>query len=420
MARQFKDNARRSRLGTVRFRTASKYRPACRPLLTLSDSGAFDPAPRIPYRMSSFVSRGAVLASARLLNQALALLSPLLLVRLLEISEYGRYRQFMATAMFITSLAGFALSANLNYLIARSPERAVGGHHQHLPAHAGRERGERAHRRARSRTGSSRRKSPTLGCCSPCTCSCSSISRCWCRTGWRIGKSVQVMGYTLADDGLAPRHAARRHVTGCATSRLIFVTIVCAEALKNLWIYVWLRATRPAGVPLGSRGDARADPPGRAARRRLGALQDQRLRQGGGRQADGPRATGYLHHGRLPGAAGQHRAGRAGGRDLPRHGEALAEGSGAGPAAVEARAGADLRRHLPGLAAAHVFRRAAGAPAVHRRLRRGDALLPGVPAADGAAVLPVLDAAAQRRGQRLVRARQSHRARSSTPRSSSR
>ena len=73
--------------------------------------------------MSSFVSRGAVLASARLLNQGLALLSPLMLVRLLEISEYGRYRQFMATAMFITSLAGFALSANLNYLIARSPER---------------------------------------------------------------------------------------------------------------------------------------------------------------------------------------------------------------------------------------------------------------------------------------------------------
>ena len=55
-----------------------------------------------------------MLASARLLNQALALLSPLLLVRLLEIAEYGRYRQFMATAMFITSLAGFALSSRIS------------------------------------------------------------------------------------------------------------------------------------------------------------------------------------------------------------------------------------------------------------------------------------------------------------------
>src|SRR5262245_56723443 len=75
--------------------------------------------------MSSFISRGAVLASARLLNQALALLSPLLLVRLLDIVEYGRYRQFMSVAMLVTSIGGFALTANLTYLLARSPERAA-------------------------------------------------------------------------------------------------------------------------------------------------------------------------------------------------------------------------------------------------------------------------------------------------------
>ena len=77
------------------------------------------------HRMSSFISRGAVLASARLLNQALALLSPLLLVRLLDIVEYGRYRQFMSVAMLVTSIGGFALTANLTYLLARSPERAA-------------------------------------------------------------------------------------------------------------------------------------------------------------------------------------------------------------------------------------------------------------------------------------------------------
>src|SRR5690554_3245762 len=75
--------------------------------------------------MSSFVSRGVVLATARLLNQALALLSPLLLVRLLDIVEYGRYRQFMAIAMLVTALGGFALTANLTYLLSRSPERAA-------------------------------------------------------------------------------------------------------------------------------------------------------------------------------------------------------------------------------------------------------------------------------------------------------
>lgn len=66
-----------------------------------------------------------MLASARLLNQALALISPMLLVRLLDIVEYGRYRQFMSTAMLVASLGGFALAANLNYLLARSPERAA-------------------------------------------------------------------------------------------------------------------------------------------------------------------------------------------------------------------------------------------------------------------------------------------------------
>src|SRR5678815_4271894 len=75
--------------------------------------------------MSSFASRGAVLASARLLNQALALLSPLLLVRLLDIVEYGRYRQFMSVAMLVTSIGGFALTANLTYLLARTPGRAA-------------------------------------------------------------------------------------------------------------------------------------------------------------------------------------------------------------------------------------------------------------------------------------------------------
>jgi len=65
-----------------------------------------------------------VLASARLLNQALAMLSPLLLVRLLDIVEYGRYRQFISTAGLVTSLGGFALAANLNYLIARTPDRS--------------------------------------------------------------------------------------------------------------------------------------------------------------------------------------------------------------------------------------------------------------------------------------------------------
>jgi O-antigen/teichoic acid export membrane protein len=189
--------------------------------------------------MSSFVSRGAVLASARLLNQVLALLSPLLLVRLLEIAEYGRYRQFMATAMFVTSLAGFALSANLNYLIARSPQR------QSVDV--------------------------TNTCLLMLVVSVASalvivVFRDWIvppeiENAWLLlavyvflflnlevlvsywlahRQSVQVMGYTVAMTvwRLSTLLAATYWLRDV---QLIFVTIVCAEALKNLWIYVWLR-----------------------------------------------------------------------------------------------------------------------------------------------------------------------------------
>lgn len=180
-----------------------------------------------------------MLASARLLNQALALLSPLLLVRLLEIAEYGRYRQFMATAMFITSLAGFALSANLNYLIARSPERQA--------------------------------VDLTNTCLLMLGVSVVSallvvVLRQWIvppeiAGSWLLlavyvflflnlevlvsywlahGQSVQVMSYTLAVTvwRLATLLAATFWLRDM---EMIFVTLVCAEALKNLWIYTWLR-----------------------------------------------------------------------------------------------------------------------------------------------------------------------------------
>ena len=180
-----------------------------------------------------------MLASARLLNQALALLSPLLLVRLLEISEYGRYRQFMATAMFITSLAGFALSANLNYLIARTPQR------QSVDI--------------------------TNTCMLMLAVSFVSalavvVLRAWIvppeiENAWLLlaayvflvlnlevlvsywlahRQSLQVMIYTIAMTvwRLGTLLAATYWLRDV---QMIFVTIVWAEALKNLWIYVWLR-----------------------------------------------------------------------------------------------------------------------------------------------------------------------------------
>ena len=72
--------------------------------------------------MSSFASRSLVLLTARLMNQGLLILSPMLLVRLLTVAEYGRYRQFMAAAMLLISTASFSIASNLNFFVARTPE----------------------------------------------------------------------------------------------------------------------------------------------------------------------------------------------------------------------------------------------------------------------------------------------------------
>jgi O-antigen/teichoic acid export membrane protein len=190
--------------------------------------------------VSSFVSRGAVLACARLLNQALALLSPLLLVRLLDIFEYGRYRQFMATATLVTSLGGFALAANLNYLIARSPDRAASDITKTCVLMA------------------------MVGCVSALVVAAlrqwlvpEEIASSWLLltvyvflflnlevlvSYWLAhGRSLPVMVYTLLITvwRLGTMVGATLYYRDV---EMIFVTLVCAEAVKNLAIYMWLRA----------------------------------------------------------------------------------------------------------------------------------------------------------------------------------
>jgi O-antigen/teichoic acid export membrane protein len=181
-----------------------------------------------------------VLSCARLLNQALGLLSPLLLVRLLDIVEYGRYRQFMATAMLLTSLGGFALSANLNYLIARTPERAA--------------------------TDITKTSVLMLGVAF-ISALLIVLFRQWIvppeiSTSWLLlavyvflflnlevlvsywlahGRSVEVMVYTMVVTvwRIATLLAAAMYFDDV---EMIFLTIVVAEAAKNLGIYLWLRA----------------------------------------------------------------------------------------------------------------------------------------------------------------------------------
>jgi len=180
-----------------------------------------------------------VLASARLLNQALALLSPLLLVRLLDIIDYGRYRQFMAVAMLVTSLGGFALTANLTYLLARTPERA--------PADI-------------------TKTSILMFVVAAVSALIVAVAHPWivpeeiADSWWLLSlyvfmflnlevvvaywlarrSSIEVMQYTLVVTvwRLATLLGAALYF---GEIEMIFVTIVCAEAIKNIVIYYWLR-----------------------------------------------------------------------------------------------------------------------------------------------------------------------------------
>jgi hypothetical protein len=337
----------------------------------------------------------------------LALLSPLLLVRMLDIAEYGRYRQFMATAMFITSLAGFALSANLNYLIARSPDRqAVDITNTCLLM---------------------------LGVSIVSADSSVLVARDWIvppeiASAWLLlavyvflflnlevlvsywlahGQSVAVMGYTVAVTvwRIATLLAATYWLHDV---QMIFVTIVCAEALKNLWIYVWLRRR---GL-LVFRWDSAAMREQVRLVAPLGAgsvlykLNDFGKVVVANQMGPVPLALyttaayqvplvnivqGALADVIFPDMVKRSKRDPVQGLLLWKRAQVLI-----------------FAIICPAWLLLTYWAEAVRSPAVHRRLCRRDALLPGVPAAHGPPVLPVLDAAAQRGRQRILRSRQSH------------
>jgi O-antigen/teichoic acid export membrane protein len=75
--------------------------------------------------LSSLIRSTLILAFARITNFALVLLSPILLVRLLEPATFGQYREFVAWAMITTTIAGFSIATNLLYFVPRHPENTA-------------------------------------------------------------------------------------------------------------------------------------------------------------------------------------------------------------------------------------------------------------------------------------------------------
>src|SRR6185437_13809603 len=76
----------------------------------------------------SIGNRTAVLTLSRLANYGLMLISPVLLVRLLDVEAFGRYREFLLYASILQALAVFSINDSVLYCVpanARSPWRVA-------------------------------------------------------------------------------------------------------------------------------------------------------------------------------------------------------------------------------------------------------------------------------------------------------
>lgn len=71
--------------------------------------------------MSGVGNRAAILTLSRLANYGLMLISPIILVRLLTVEQFGRYREFLLYASVLQSIAVFSINDSVLYCIPANP-----------------------------------------------------------------------------------------------------------------------------------------------------------------------------------------------------------------------------------------------------------------------------------------------------------
>ena len=76
--------------------------------------------------MSNLARQAFVVTVSRLINQGLMIISPVVLVRLLTVEDFGRYREFLLYTTVLGNLAAFSLPNSLLYFIGRQPLAAFG------------------------------------------------------------------------------------------------------------------------------------------------------------------------------------------------------------------------------------------------------------------------------------------------------
>src|ERR1700761_5819600 len=71
--------------------------------------------------MSALGNRTAILTLSRLASFGLMLISPIFLVRLLTVVDFGRYREFLLYASILQSFAQFSINDSLLYCVPANP-----------------------------------------------------------------------------------------------------------------------------------------------------------------------------------------------------------------------------------------------------------------------------------------------------------
>jgi O-antigen/teichoic acid export membrane protein len=74
--------------------------------------------------MASLLKRGIILSFSRLSNQIILIFSPIILVRLLSVAEYGSYREFILYSSIVVSLVTLGVPQSLQYFIPKQPKGA--------------------------------------------------------------------------------------------------------------------------------------------------------------------------------------------------------------------------------------------------------------------------------------------------------
>lgn len=141
--------------------------------------------------MSGVGNRAAILTLSRLANYGLMMISPIILVRLLTVEQFGNYREFLLYASVLQSIAIFSINDSLLYCIPAQP---------------------------RSRWRTVRQTSVLIGCSSLLT----------------------VLGLALID------RASGGHVVGTLLLPLCAFTLFSSNL--DFWDYYWVATDRPALV----------------------------------------------------------------------------------------------------------------------------------------------------------------------------